>query len=115
MATQRVRILFARIDMTSESIVAAYNTYNPCLLILCEKRYELQIENYTHLDGDVTVRYSAVKGEWRFAADSAPELLGLVVLHETYGDDWNRQEPSIIADMTVNTFEKADEDDDDAP
>jgi hypothetical protein len=39
------------------------------------------------------------QGGQQFLAFSGPELLGLVVLWERYGDDWNKQSPNIYEDL----------------
>jgi len=76
------------------SLIAAGNTYNPCLLILRQRGYELWCER-----GERTVLYNARKGDHSFAGYSPPELLGIVVLWEELGADWCRQSPILIAEL----------------
>ncbi len=78
----------------SHSLVAAGNTYNPCLLVLFERGYDLSAEE----DGD-RMLWNATKGEASFTGYSPPELLGIVTLWEAYGPDWNRQEPNLISEI----------------
>jgi hypothetical protein len=77
--------------MRAIQIHAAGNTYNPCLIVLAEKGYALTVEN-----GDATQIWVAKKGECTFSGSSPPELLGIVALGETFGNDWNRQEPDLL-------------------
>lgn len=77
------------------SLVAAGNTYNPCLLLLREKSYILQVE-----EGDDRLIWTATKGEHSFTGYTPPELLGIVVLWERFGNDWNRQQPNILGELT---------------
>ncbi len=76
----------------SPSCLIAYgNTYNPSLLVLREKGYDLWIE-----EGQNSNQWYASKGSQSFLAYSGPELLGLVVLWETLGENWNQQEPNVL-------------------
>jgi hypothetical protein len=77
-----------------KSLVASGNTYNPCLIVLRNKGYELWLEQ-----GDEQTLWCARKGAQRFLAYSGPELLGLVVLWEHLGDDWNQQKPDIYEQL----------------
>jgi hypothetical protein len=43
--------------------------------------------------------WCARKGEHRFLADSGPELLGLVVLWENLGANWNQQSPDVYGEL----------------
>ena len=76
------------------SLVASGNTYNPCLLVLRDKGYDLWLEKSE--EGSL---WCARKGDQQFLAYSGPELLGLVVLWEHYGESWNRQSPDIYGDL----------------
>jgi hypothetical protein len=76
------------------SLVASGNTYNPCLIVLRNKGYELWLEK-----GENGSLWCARKGEQSFLAYTAPELLGLVVLREHVGDAWNQQQPDIYRDL----------------
>lgn len=78
----------------SKSVVAAGNTYNPSLIILKEKGYRLWIE-----ETQDRVLWNAAKDGSAFLAYSPPELLGIVTMCETFGDDWNRQSPDIINEL----------------
>lgn len=81
----------------SSSLVASGNTYNPCLIVLRDKGYQLWLE---HADGeDDPMLWCAKKGAESFTAYSGPELLGLVVLREHLGDGWNRQEPDVLGEL----------------
>ena len=76
------------------SLVASGNTYNPSLIVLREKGYELWLEK-----GDEGSLWCARKGEQSFLAYSGPELLGLVVLWEHLGENWNRQQPDLYGEL----------------
>ncbi len=76
-------------------LVAAGNTYNPCLLVIRGKGYELSVTE------------SAERTFWHanklgicFLAYSPPELLGIVTLWESLGHNWNQQVPNIIGEIT---------------
>jgi hypothetical protein len=76
------------------NLVAAGNTYNPSLLLLQQKGYQLQAE-----ESGKGVLWTAFMGEDSFLAYSPPELLGIVVLWESFGQDWNQQEPNLLGDL----------------
>ena len=76
------------------SLVASGNTYNPCLLVLRRKGYDLWLE-----EGDGAHLWCARKGKHSFMGYTAPELLGLVTLFEELGKDWNQQEPDIYEEL----------------
>jgi hypothetical protein len=76
------------------SLVASGNTYNPCLIVLRDKGYELWLEK-----GEDHSLWCARKDGQSFLAYSAPELLGLVTLWEHHGEGWNRQEPDILDEL----------------
>jgi hypothetical protein len=76
------------------SLVASGNTYNPSLIILREKGYDLWLER-----GEDGSLWCAKKGGQSFLAYSGPELLGLVVLWEHLGEDWNQQTPNIYGEL----------------
>ena len=78
------------------NLVAAGNTYNPALIVLRQKGYQLQAEDD---DAGKRVLWMASKGEDSFLAYSPPELLGIVVLGESLGRDWNQQEPNLLGDL----------------
>jgi hypothetical protein len=82
---------------TDKSLVASGNTYNPCLIVLRNKGYDLWLEKSEEQN-----LWCARKGDRRFLAYSGPELLGLVVLWEQLGDDWNRQQPDIYEELIEN-------------
>ena len=87
---------------------SAPSTDNPCLLLLREKNYRLRITCSKKLSRESLCIYIAEKEGRRFAANSGPELLGLVTLWENYGENWNRQEPDIMDEI----IEEGDEDPD---
>jgi hypothetical protein len=76
------------------SLTAAGNTYNPCLLLLRDKGYVLSTEQ-----ADKRVIWCAEKNSHTFTAFSPPELLGIVVLWESQGAEWNRQQPDILGEV----------------
>jgi hypothetical protein len=75
-------------------LVASGNTYNPSLIALRQKGYELWLEK-----GDSGSLWCASKGEQSFLAYSGPELLGLVALWEHFGKNWNQQLPDIYNEL----------------
>lgn len=79
---------------TAVSLVASGNTYNPCLIVLRKKGYDLWLEK-----GDNGSLWCARKGEHSFLAYTGPELLGLVTLVEELGSNWNQQEPDIYSEL----------------
>lgn len=93
--------------MAIHSICSAVSTDNPCLLLLRSKNYALRIICNESSDGQISCHYIAEKGDWRFAGNSGPELLGLVILGETYGENWNQQEPDIMPEIIVHTTDES--------
>ena len=83
------------------ALSSAPSTDNPCLLILREMDYKLQITQSAESEGQTLCTYIAEKDGKRFAANSGPELLGLVTLWDRYGESWNRQEPDIMDEIIV--------------
>jgi hypothetical protein len=81
--------------MIQSGLVAAGNTYNPSLIVLRQKGYDLWLEKAE--DGSL---WCARKGEQSFLAYSGPELLGLVVLWEQLGETWNQQRPDILGELS---------------
>ncbi len=79
---------------TQSALVASGNTYNPSLIVLRNKGYDLWLEK-----GDNGSLWCAKKGEHHFLAYSGPELLGLVALWEQFGQDWNQQKPDIYGEL----------------
>jgi len=79
----------------NSSLVASGNTYNPSLIVLRDKGYDLWLER-----GEEGSLWCARKGDQSFLAFSGPELLGLVVLWEHLGENWNQQEPDIYGELT---------------
>ena len=75
-------------------LVASGNTYNPSLIVLRQKGYEVWLDK-----GDSTSHWCAKKGDQSFLAYTGPELLGLVALWEALGKDWNQQEPDIYNEL----------------
>jgi hypothetical protein len=76
------------------SLVASGNTYNPSLIVLRDKGYDLWLEK-----GDNGSLWCAKKGDQCFLAYSGPELLGLVALWEHLGETWNQQRPDIYGEL----------------
>ena len=76
------------------NLVASGNTYNPSLTVLRNKGYELWLEK-----GEDGSLWCARKGEQSFLAYNGPELLGLVTLWESLGEDWNQQRPDIYSEL----------------
>jgi hypothetical protein len=79
----------------SISLIAAGNTYNPCLVVLKNKGYDVSIE-----EGEETLLWVATSNRNTFSAYSPPELLGIVCLWESFGENWNVQEPDILGEIT---------------
>jgi hypothetical protein len=77
------------------SLVAAGNTLNPSLIVLRDEGYDLWLEK---ADAG-TELWCARRGDQRFLADSGPELLGLVVLRQHLGENWNQQSPDIYGEL----------------
>lgn len=75
-------------------LVASGNTYNPSLIVLRQKGYELWLEK-----GENGSLWCARKGDKSFLAYTGPELLGLVVLWEHLGASWNQQKPDIYGEL----------------
>lgn len=78
----------------TEGIVASGNTYNPCLLVLRDKGYDVWLEA-----GDNGSLWNAKKQGQHFLAYSGPELLGLTSLWEHFGGNWNRQVPDVYTEL----------------
>ena len=67
-------------------LVASGNTHNPSLIVLRQKGYELWLEK-----DEKGSLWCAKKEDQSFLAYTGPELLGLVVLWEHLGKNWNQQ------------------------
>ena len=91
---------------TSFCLSSAPSTTNPCLLILRDKGYKLQVTSEKQPSGEVLCIYVAEKDGRRFAGNSSPELLGLVNLWENYGENWNRQEPDMMDEIVTEEVEE---------
>jgi hypothetical protein len=76
------------------SLVASGNTYNPSLIVLRQKGYDVWLEK-----GENGTLWCARKGAQSFLAYTGPELLGLVVLWEHLGTSWNQQQPDIYGEL----------------
>jgi hypothetical protein len=85
------------------SLVASGNTYNPSLLVLRDKGYDLWLEK-----GEEGSLWCAKKGDQNFLAYSGPELLGLVVLWEHLGENWNQQSPDLYSEL-IDKIEDSEE------
>jgi hypothetical protein len=83
------------------NIVAAGNTYNPCLLLLQRKGYQLYAE-----ESGERLLWMASKDDSSFLAYSPPELLGVVVLGEIFGQEWNQQKPNLLGEVLENASEE---------
>lgn len=79
---------------TFTSLVASGNTYNPALLVLRAKGYDIWLEK-----GDNGTLGCARKDGHSFLAYTGPELLGLVTLWEHLGDNWNQQQPDVVVQL----------------
>lgn len=77
-----------------EAIVAAGNTYDPCLLTLRRLGYELWIER-----GEERTLWLARKDGPELLAYSPPELLGLAVMWEELGEQWSTDVPDIMGEL----------------
>ena len=75
-------------------LVASGNTYNPSLIVLRQKGYDVWLEK-----GHSGSLWCAKKGDQSFLAYTGPELLGLVVLWEHLGKNWNQQKPDIYGEL----------------
>jgi hypothetical protein len=76
------------------SLVASGNTYNPSLIVLRKKGYELWLEK-----GKDDNLSCAKKGHQQFLAYTGPELLGVVTLWENFGENWNQQQPDVYGEL----------------
>jgi hypothetical protein len=74
--------------LRSLCIRIAGNTENPCLLALRAKGYKLRLWFTKDRPGGYNQNFDAEKGGRCFSATTAAELLGLVAMWETQGDDW---------------------------
>lgn len=79
---------------TQSALVASGNTYNPSLIVLRNKGYDLWLE-----EGENGSLWCAKKGDQSFLAYTGPELLGLVTLWEHLGENWNQQEPNVYGEL----------------
>ncbi len=82
--------------MTRDSFILADagNTYNPALLVLRCKGYELELEQ-----GRDRNFWNARKDHRLFSAFDPVALLGLIGIWEHFGDDWNQQTPSVLDEL----------------
>jgi len=78
-------------------LIASGNTYNPSLVVLRQKGYEVWLEKGDK--GDDESLWCAKKGDQSFLAYTGPELLGLVALWEHLGRNWNQQKPDIYSEL----------------
>lgn len=84
-----------RLMQPSASLIAAGNTYNPCLIIMRDKGYDLEAE----AKSDESLIWVASRDGVRLSGYSPPELLGIVTLWEHYGPEWNRQSPNVLDEV----------------
>ncbi|MBW4623314.1 MAG: hypothetical protein KME17_28640 [Cyanosarcina radialis HA8281-LM2] len=88
------------------SIRTAGNTEIPALLALNAKGYKLKLE-YTKIEDENDLWYpylptwQAEKDNYNFSATTPVELLGLVSMWETRGDDWKagNKEPDLYDEL----------------
>lgn len=82
-------------------IRSAGNTYNPCLLALRAKGYELTLWFTIDRGGEYQSNWDAQLGEQSFSASTPIELLGLVAMWEVRGDNWQTQsdEPYVFDEL----------------
>lgn len=78
----------------------AGNTSNPCLLALRAKGYEIAFWFQMRADG-YQQNIDAKKEGHEFSATTAEELLGLVVMWEVRGNDWQTKpdEPYVYDEL----------------
>ena len=76
------------------SLADAGNTYNPALLVMRSRGYELRLK--VDDDGD---RWQASKDNATFGANDPLALLALTVIWEHFGEDWNQQTPSVLREL----------------
>ncbi|MBS2533998.1 hypothetical protein KGQ20_14580 [Catenulispora sp. NF23] len=72
------------------TIRIAGNTQIPALAAIRAKGYELEYAAFAE-GGDVgncAYEYNAIQGDRLFSATNPEELLGLIAMWETRGDDW---------------------------
>ena len=91
------------------SLASSVSTDNPALIIVRDNGYAIKVSVHMRSDGETTCIYIAENQECYFAANSGPELLGLICIWDKFGSDWNRQEP----DMIEGKVERSDESEDD--
>ncbi len=80
---------------------SAGDTDNPCLLVLRSKGYELTLSFTKDRQGDYRQEIDAEKDGRLFSATTPAELLGLVAMWETRGDDWKPKphEPVVFDEL----------------
>lgn len=69
-------------------IASAGNTENPAVLILLEKGYTVTCRIYTEIPEDISLELVAEKDGNTFIASNGPELLGIVMIGELRGPNW---------------------------
>jgi hypothetical protein len=93
----------------------AGNTENPALLALRARGYRVWLEytqedDPTHPWHPAMPDYQAESADGYFSATTPVELLGLVALWETRGDDWRSRpdEPDILGELprSAKTFDR---------
>ena len=85
----------------SVNIATAGNTDDPCLHVLQQKGYVLEVKVFN----DGRAYYIGSRDHCRFVGGSGAELLGLVSMWEFFGDQWERrlsEVPDILSDVTVH-------------
>ncbi|MGU7768717.1 hypothetical protein ACV229_00855 [Burkholderia sp. MR1-5-21] len=75
-------------------IRVAGNTSVPALASIRKKGYRVEYSALA-IDGDIgncTYQYDAIKDDCFFSATTPEELLGLIAMWETRGDDWKAKD-----------------------
>ena len=70
------------------SIRIAGNTEIPTLAAIRQRGYQIECWGQDDGAGGCDIQYDATKGDCSFSATSPEELLGLIAMWETRGDDW---------------------------
>ncbi len=79
---------------------SAGNTFNPCLLAIRAKGYEIKLWFIKHGDDEYMTNWDAEKEGQSFSATTPQELLGLIAMWEVRGDDWQTgDEPNIFDEL----------------
>ncbi|QBH97744.1 hypothetical protein EKN56_15840 [Limnobaculum zhutongyuii] len=92
--------------MMNMKIRIAGNTASPCYFAIKAKGYQVEIFSYleSEKENEWSFDYNATKDDLFFSATSPEELLGLISMWETRGDNWraNEKEADEYWDITCN-------------